>query len=33
VELSFGQAGNYPFVSHIMSDAEKGARGVIEVVP
>ena len=33
VELSFGQAGHYPFVSHIMSDAEKGARGVIEVLP
>ncbi|TFC06504.1 copper oxidase [Cryobacterium adonitolivorans] len=33
VELSFSQAGHYPFVSHTMSDAEKGARGVIEVLP
>jgi len=33
VELTFGQAGHYPFVSHVMSDAEKGARGIIEVVP
>ncbi|WEO77073.1 multicopper oxidase domain-containing protein [Cryobacterium sp. SO2] len=33
VELSFSQAGHYPFVSHVMSDAEKGARGIIEVLP
>ncbi|TFD85553.1 copper oxidase [Cryobacterium lactosi] len=33
VELTFGQAGHYPFVSHIMSDAEKGARGILEVLP
>ena len=28
VELTLLQAGHYPFVSHIMSDAEKGAHGV-----
>ncbi|MDJ0377962.1 multicopper oxidase domain-containing protein [Cryobacterium sp. PH31-L1] len=33
VELSFSQPGHYPFVSHIMSDAEKGARGIVEVLP
>ena len=33
VELSFPEAGHYPFVSHIMSDAEKGARGVFSVLP
>ncbi|WP_241985582.1 MULTISPECIES: multicopper oxidase domain-containing protein [Cryobacterium] len=33
VELDFTEAGHYPFVSHIMSDAEKGARGVLEVLP
>ena len=33
VELSFTQPGDYPFVSHIMSDAEKGARGIFEVLP
>ncbi|POH69532.1 copper oxidase [Cryobacterium zongtaii] len=33
VELTFGQAGHYPFVSHVMSDAEKGARGILEVLP
>lgn len=33
VELGFGQAGHYPFVSHVMSDAEKGARGIVEVLP
>ncbi|TFC01734.1 multicopper oxidase domain-containing protein [Cryobacterium mannosilyticum] len=33
VELSFPEAGHYPFVSHIMSDAEKGARGVVSVQP
>ncbi len=32
VELTFPEAGNYPFVSHIMSDAEKGAAGVFRVV-
>jgi nitrite reductase (NO-forming) len=33
VELTFTAAGRYPFVSHVMSDAEKGARGIIEVLP
>ncbi|WP_130178313.1 multicopper oxidase domain-containing protein [Cryobacterium sp. SO1] len=33
VELTFSQAGHYPFVSHVMSDAEKGARGILEVLP
>jgi nitrite reductase (NO-forming) len=33
VELTVPQAGSYPFVSHIMSDAEKGARGILEVLP
>ncbi len=31
VELIFGQPGRYPFVSHAMVDAERGAHGVIEV--
>jgi len=31
VELAFPQAGHYPFVSHVMTDAERGARGVFEV--
>ncbi|NLA09153.1 MAG: multicopper oxidase domain-containing protein [Microbacteriaceae bacterium] len=31
VELVFPEAGNYPFVTHRMSDAEKGARGVFRV--
>ncbi|MFF0225575.1 multicopper oxidase domain-containing protein [Streptomyces sp. NPDC004629] len=31
VELSFPEAGDYPFVSHIMSDAERGAHGVFHV--
>ncbi|WP_104191483.1 multicopper oxidase domain-containing protein [Cryobacterium sp. Y82] len=31
VELTFTEAGTYPFVSHVMSDAEKGARGLILV--
>ncbi|MGO1696441.1 MAG: multicopper oxidase domain-containing protein [Arthrobacter sp.] len=30
-ELEFSEAGNYPFVSHSMVDAERGARGIIEV--
>ncbi|MDJ0348343.1 multicopper oxidase domain-containing protein [Cryobacterium sp. PH29-G1] len=33
VELTFTEAGHYPFVSHIMSDAEKGARGIFAVLP
>jgi nitrite reductase (NO-forming) len=31
VELAFPQAGHYPFVSHVMIDAERGAHGIIEV--
>ena len=31
VELTFPQAGHYPFVSHLMVDAERGAHGIIEV--
>ncbi|MFJ8597975.1 multicopper oxidase domain-containing protein [Streptomyces shenzhenensis] len=31
VELSFPEAGDYPFVTHIMSDAERGAHGVFHV--
>jgi nitrite reductase (NO-forming) len=31
VELSFPQAGRYPFVSHIMIDAERGAHGIFDV--
>lgn len=31
VELTFPEAGNYPFVSHIMADAERGAKGIFKV--
>ncbi|HEU5046007.1 MAG TPA: multicopper oxidase domain-containing protein [Nocardioidaceae bacterium] len=31
VELTFPQPGHYPFVSHVMTDAERGAHGVFEV--
>lgn len=31
VELTFPEAGNYPFVTHIMSDAEKGATGIFHI--
>ncbi|MFV0319351.1 MAG: multicopper oxidase domain-containing protein [Microbacterium sp.] len=31
VELVFPEAGDYPFVTHIMSDAERGARGVFHI--
>ncbi|WP_102510279.1 multicopper oxidase domain-containing protein [Sanguibacter massiliensis] len=31
VELVMPEAGTYPFVSHVMSDAEKGATGKIHV--
>ena len=33
VELTFPQAGHYPFVSHIMVDAERGAHGLFRVTP
>ncbi|MGH3412248.1 MAG: multicopper oxidase domain-containing protein, partial [Marmoricola sp.] len=31
VEMSFRQPGHYPFMSHLMVDAERGAHGVIRV--
>ncbi|WP_444662399.1 multicopper oxidase domain-containing protein [Cellulomonas sp. CW35] len=33
VELTFPEPGTYPFVSHVMSDAEKGASGRVVVTP
>jgi nitrite reductase (NO-forming) len=33
VELTFPAPGHYPFVSHVMVDAERGAHGVFEVTP
>lgn len=33
VEAVLPEAGHYPFVSHAMVDAERGARGIIEVSP
>jgi nitrite reductase (NO-forming) len=31
VELSFPQPGHYPFVSHVMVDAERGAHGLFHI--
>ncbi|HET6563703.1 MAG TPA: multicopper oxidase domain-containing protein [Marmoricola sp.] len=31
VELMFPEPGEYPFLSHVMVDAERGARGVFQV--
>ncbi|MGN6131793.1 MAG: multicopper oxidase domain-containing protein [Nocardioidaceae bacterium] len=31
VELTFPEAGHYPFITHVMVDAERGAHGVFEV--
>jgi nitrite reductase (NO-forming) len=31
VELSFPEPGRYPFVSHVMVDAERGAHGLFDV--
>ncbi|QIK77183.1 multicopper oxidase domain-containing protein [Nocardioides piscis] len=31
VELTFPEAGDYPFVSHVMVDAERGAHGLFRV--
>jgi nitrite reductase (NO-forming) len=31
VELVLDEPGDYPFVSHVMVDAERGARGVLQV--
>jgi nitrite reductase (NO-forming) len=33
VETVFDEAGHYPFVSHVMADAERGAHGVVQVRP
>jgi nitrite reductase (NO-forming) len=31
VEMTFPQPGHYPFVTHVMQDAERGAHGFFEV--
>ena len=31
VELTLPEAGHYSFVTHVMADAERGAKGVFEV--
>ncbi|GCD88240.1 multicopper oxidase domain-containing protein [Nocardioides sp. LS1] len=31
VEMTFPEPGHYPFVSHVMTDAERGAHGLFEV--
>ncbi|MBX6357629.1 MAG: multicopper oxidase domain-containing protein, partial [Micromonosporaceae bacterium] len=31
VETTFTQPGNYPFLSHAMADADRGARGAVQV--
>jgi nitrite reductase (NO-forming) len=33
VELAFPEPGRYPFVTHAMVDAERGAHGVVQVEP
>jgi nitrite reductase (NO-forming) len=33
VELELPEPGHYPFVSHVMVDAERGAHGILEVGP
>ena len=33
VELTLPQAGHYPFVSHIMTNAEHGEHGILQVLP
>lgn len=33
VETVFPEAGRYPFVSHVMADAERGAHGFVQVAP
>ena len=30
---TFPEAGHYPFVSHVMADAERGAHGLVQVQP
>ncbi len=32
-EVTFDEPGAYPFVTHVMADAERGARGLIRVTP
>lgn len=31
VELTLTERGDYPFVSHVMIDAERGAHGILRV--
>jgi nitrite reductase (NO-forming) len=33
VELAFPEAGRYPFISHVMVDAEHGAHGFFNITP
>jgi nitrite reductase (NO-forming) len=33
VELAFPEAGSYPFVTHMMVDAERGAHGLFRINP
>jgi nitrite reductase (NO-forming) len=33
VEMTMPEAGHYPFVSHIMTNAERGEHGILEVLP
>ena len=33
VELTASEPGHYPFVSHVMADAERGAKGLLTVTP
>jgi len=33
VEMTMPEAGRYPFVSHIMTNAERGEHGILEVLP
>lgn len=33
VELNFPEPGDYPFVSHLMIDAERGAHEMFRVTP
>lgn len=32
VEMELPEAGHYPFVTHAMSDAERGAHGILHAV-
>ncbi len=33
VELALPEPGHYPFVNHVMTDAERGAHGILRVAP